>query len=35
MYILIEGKHPLFRKSEDNEQTFIEKIKNPKWKFSD
>ena len=34
MYILIEGKHPLYDSQNDNEQTFLEKLNKPKWKMS-
>lgn len=35
MYILLEGRHPLYRHGRDTEQSFAEKLKNPKWKFSE
>ena len=35
MYILITGKHPLYEPNEDNEKTFIEKLKKPKWVIGD
>ncbi|CDW74434.1 protein kinase domain containing protein [Stylonychia lemnae] len=33
MYILIEGRHPLFDPQHDNERTFLAKLKNPSWMF--
>lgn len=34
MYIIIEGKHPLYESSQDNEESFLRKLRNPKWTFS-
>lgn len=34
MYMLIEGKHPLYEPGTDNEKTFLNKLKSPKWVFS-
>lgn len=34
MYILIEGRHPLYKYGGDNEDTFLEKLKRPKWVFN-
>lgn len=34
--MLIEcGKHPLFDENVENEETFLRKLRNPKWQFSD
>jgi serine/threonine protein kinase len=33
MYMLIEGRHPLYETG-DSEVKFLEKLKNPDWKFS-
>ena len=35
MYILLEGKHPLYVDGKDNEKSFAKKLKNPEWVFSD
>lgn len=35
MYILITGKHPLYEPGEDNESTFIGKLKNPTWSIGE
>mmetsp|Transcript_34096 Transcript_34096/g.30861 ORF Transcript_34096/g.30861 Transcript_34096/m.30861 type:complete len:157 (+) Transcript_34096:599-1069(+) len=34
MYILLEGKHPCYKKDETREQ-FITKIQNPEWEFGE
>jgi serine/threonine protein kinase len=35
MSILLTGHHPLFNPDEDNERSFIQKLKNPQWNFDD
>jgi serine/threonine protein kinase len=35
MYILLEGRHPLYREGKDNEKSFAAKLNNPVWKFTD
>ena len=34
MFIMIEGKHPLYESSQDSEESFIRKLKSPKFTFS-
>lgn len=34
MYMLIEGKHPIYDPSSDDEKSYLEKLRNPKWAFS-
>jgi serine/threonine protein kinase len=35
MYMLIEGKHPFFEPNVDTEKSYLNKLKNPQWVFSD
>jgi serine/threonine protein kinase len=34
MYMLIEGKHPLYESQVDNEKSFLQKLRDPHWRFS-
>lgn len=34
MYILLEGKHPLYEPGIDDEKSYIKKLLNPKWILS-
>lgn len=34
MYILIQGKHPLYDSYKDSEESYLQKLKNPKWIFN-
>ena len=34
MYIIVEGRHPIYEKEVDNEESFLRKLRNPKWSFS-
>lgn len=34
MFILVEGKHPLYEHGKDNEKSFAAKLKRPEWRFS-
>eukprot|EP00347_Sterkiella_histriomuscorum_P013405 403364831 len=35
MYMLIDGKHPLYNKKKDDQESFIEKLRNPKFVCND
>ena len=34
MYLIIEGKHPICDMNVDTEESFLRKLRNPKWSFS-